>query len=260
MRILVTNDDGHNSPGLWALAAALKDVGEVSVVAPDRDQSGVGTAMTLLEVVRATEIRSPVEGVQAYSVQGTPADCVILATETLFEDTFDLVASGINQGSNLGLDVLSSGTVGAALHGYLRDIPSLAVSVASLTNVQYEEASRAARALARAVLNSPMPAMLLLNVNVPNVGPDGVKGVEITRLGPRAYLESVERGYDGRRTHYWIKHNRSVTNPNPDGTDFGALQNDQISITPLHGLLSGRDHSAELQDVVGQVRSAMGVA
>ena len=108
MKILVTNDDGIHSPGLWALAEGLKHLGDVVVVAPDRDQSGIGGAKTLLDVLRVEEVAAKVEGVRAYAVEGTPADCVILATESLFNERFDLVASGINQGANLGLDILSS--------------------------------------------------------------------------------------------------------------------------------------------------------
>ena len=128
MRILVTNDDGTGSEGLWSLAEALTSVGEVFVVAPDRDRSGISAAMTLLDVVRANRIGSPVDGVEAYAVQGTPADCVILAHGALFDAPFDLIFSGINMGTNMGADVLLSGTVGAALHGYLRGVPSVAVS------------------------------------------------------------------------------------------------------------------------------------
>ena len=130
MRVLITNDDGVHAPGLWSVVEALKDVGDVTVVAPDRNQSGTGSSITLLGVVRAHETAPPVDGVTCFRVEGTPADCVILATETLFDEPFDLVVSGINQGANLGLDaVTTSGTVGAAWQAYYRDIPSIAVSV-----------------------------------------------------------------------------------------------------------------------------------
>ena len=112
MRILVTNDDGIHSEGLWSVVRTLKEAGQVSVVAPDRDQSGMGAAVSLISVVRVQEVSGLVDGVKTFAVQGTPADCVILATETLFSEPFDLVVSGINQGSNLGLDVINSGTVG----------------------------------------------------------------------------------------------------------------------------------------------------
>ena len=214
MRILVTNDDGIDSEGLWSLAAALADIGRVSVVAPDRDNSGISAAITITNVVRARTVESPVPGIDATSVQGTPADCAILALESLYDERFDLVVSGINHGANLGLDVLSSGTVGAAMQGSLRGIPAIAVSVASLADVAFEAAARTARAIAGAVAQPPVPAgsgpAPLVNVNLPNVLPDQVLGVCAARLGPRAYLEGVTKDHDGRRTHYWIRHNREV--------------------------------------------------
>ena len=234
MRILLTNDDGIHSPGLWAVAEALKGVGEVTVVAPDRDQSGIGTAMTILAVVRAQEITSPIDGVKAFSVEGTPADCVILATAELVKQPFDLLVSGINPGSNMGMDVVVSGTVGGAIQGYLRGIPSLAVSVASITDVQFEAAAQTAKALAEGISNNSMPASLLLNVNLPNVGADKIERVEITGLGPGTYLAGVERVHDGRRTLYWIRHNKPVNAPIEEGTDIWAVRNNRVSITPLN--------------------------
>ncbi len=238
MRILLTNDDGIHSPGLWSAAKTLRQVGEVFVVAPDRDQSGVGTMMTLSNVVRANETISPVEGVKAHTVEGTPADCVILATESLFDEPFDLVVSGINQGANMGVDIIASGTVGAAFHGYWRGIPSIAVSVAALADVQYEAASHTAKALASAISANSLPEPMLLNVNLPNVTPDRVGRVELTTIGPALYRESVERGHDGRRTHYWIKADRQVDIEVEEGTDIWAVSNNRISITPLDTAIS----------------------
>ena len=233
MRVLITNDDGVYSPGLWSAVKALVDLGEIVVVAPDRDQSGVGLATTLLGVVRAQEIAHPVEGVTTYSVQGTPSDCVILATETLVEKPFDLVVSGVNNGANLGLDIMISGTVGGAMQGYLRDIPSIAVSVTSLNNARYEAAGRTIKALARAISDVPLSTAPLLNVNLPNIEPHAVERVQVTSLGPRAYMESVEQMNDGRRTHYWIRHNKPTNPEASEGTDVWAVRNNGISITPL---------------------------
>ena len=233
MRVLITNDDGVYSPGLLSAVEALLDVGEVVVAAPDRDQSGVGPATTLLAVVHAQEIAPLAEGVLTYSVQGTPSDCVILATETLVKEPFDLLVSGVNNGANLGLDIIISGTVGGALQGYFRGIPSIAVSVTSLNNARYEVAGRTIKALAQAMSEVSDSTTPLLNVNLPNIEPDAVDRVQVTRLGPRAYMESVEQATDGRSTHYWIKHNRP-TNPDvSEGTDVWAVRNNNISITPL---------------------------
>ena len=237
MRILVTNDDGVHSEGLWSLAASMAEIGRVSVVAPDRDNSGISAAITITNVVRAGPVESPVHGVDATSVQGTPADCAILALESLYDEPFDLVVSGINQGANLGLDVLSSGTVGAAMQGSLRGIPAIAVSVASLADVAYEAAARTARAIAAEVARPPTAAgngvAPLVNVNLPNVLPEQILGVCATRLGPRAYLEGVTKGHDGRRTHYWIRHNRDVGADAGSDTDVYAVRNGWAAISPV---------------------------
>ena len=254
----MTNDDGVNSEGLWSLANSLRDLGRVCVVAPDRDMSGKGTAMTLLDVLRTHKAPSPIEGVEAHSVQGTPSDCVILATASLYEEPFDLLFSGINQGSNTGLDLLGSGTVGGALQGYYRDIPSIAISVASLVDTKYEAACRAATALARSLAASPPEGPLLLNVNLPNVGPEDIEGVEVTRLGPRAYLEDVQLGHDGRRTHYWIK-NRKSTEQQPEGTDTWAVENNRVSITPIDLVPTTQATSSTLQALAADLRSAFGL-
>ena len=259
MRILVTNDDGIHSPGLWDLAAALKDVGHVCVVAPDRDFSGVGTAMTLLSVLRVQQIDSPVPGVEALAVQGTPSDCVILATESLFDEPFDLLVSGINPGANMGLDVLSSGTVGGALQGMYRGMPSMAISAAYSieTQVRYEAASLAARALAIEWRDTPPQGAPLLNVNLPDVDAGGIRGVEVTRLGPRAYLENVEKVQEGRRTHYWIKHNRPAIKEPEEGTDVWAVRNHRASVTSVDlGLAEGLPPSS-LDALAETVRCAL---
>ena len=259
MRILVTNDDGVRSPGLWALAGSLREVGEVTVVAPDRDQSGVGAGISLLSVVRVEEIEPPVEGVKTYAVQGTPADCVVLATETLVQGAIDLVVSGINLGANLGLDILNSGTVGGAFHGYFRGIPAMAVSVTSLNDVQFEAGARASKALARAISRDSMQGPLLLNVNLPNVAPEAIERVEITSLGPRAYLETVERGNDGRRTHYWIKHNRPVNHNAPQGTDIWAVRNNRVSITPIDLSSTPGEPSVAYELLAAEVAEGLGL-
>ncbi len=237
MRILVTNDDGIHSDGLWSLAASLSLIGRVSVVAPDRDNSGISAAISITNVVRASPVESPISGIDATSVQGTPADCAILALEALYDERFDLVVSGINHGANLGLDVLSSGTVGAAMQGSLRGIPSIAVSVASLADVAFEAAARTARAIAPEVARPPVAAVNgaapLVNVNLPNLLPEQVLGVCAARLGPRAYLEEVTKGHDGRRTHYWVRHSREVGQDAATDTDVYAVRNGWAAISPV---------------------------
>lgn len=220
------------------------------VVAPDRDQSGIGTARTILEVVRVHEAESRIEGIPAYAVQGTPADCVILATETLSTEPFDLVASGINSGANLGLDVFDSGTVGAAFQGYFRGIPSMAVSVASLTDVVHDVASEVARSLAQAIAAIEHPkASVVFNLNVPNVEGGKIEGAEITRIGPKAYLEGVTEYHDGRRTHYWIRHNRPNGENAGEGTDIWAIRNNRISISLLDPRSISGDYNLDMSQI-----------
>lgn len=235
MRVLVTNDDGIHAPGLWKLAESLNDVGEVFVVAPDRDLSGIGTAKTLLDVVRVHDFASPIDGVKAMSVEGTPSDCVILSTETLFDEPFDLIVSGINAGANLGIEVLMSGTVGAAIQGFLSGISSVAISAAYTdpVPVRYDSAAWVAGSVASAVGDDSDNGPVLLNVNLPDAGVDGIRGVEVTRLSRRAFTESVVREDSGRRTHYWIRHNRPVEDEPEEGTDVWALRRGRISITSL---------------------------
>ncbi|MDP7534857.1 MAG: 5'/3'-nucleotidase SurE [SAR202 cluster bacterium] len=245
MRILITNDDGIGAPGIWRVAEALQDLGEIAVVAPDRDQSGIGTARTLLQVLRADNVASRLDGAVAYAIQGTPADCVILAIEELFEEPFDLMVSGINAGANLGLDVLASGTLGAAFHGYFRSIPSIAVSTASVRDPSYEVAAQFTRDLVDAISRDPSPQPLVYNVNIPNVTADKIEGVEMTNLGPRAFLENVEKGTVGPRTHYWIRHNKPLGEDPAEGTDILAVRNNRISITLIDpAFLSGGDRQS----------------
>ena len=260
MRILLTNDDGIHSEGLWAAARALKNVGDVFVVAPDRDQSGIGTAMTLLDVLRVNEESPQVEGVTAVSVQGTPADCVILATEALYAEPFDLMVSGINQGANLGHDILLSGTVGAALQGYLRGMPSIALSVASLTDLKYEAAAETGRALAESVSANELRGALLINVNLPNALPSDLKGVEMTTLGEAAFMPSILKEGDTRRSHYWIKQNRPNTKPPAKGTDVWAVRNGLVSITALSQVLNASGPDEPHRGMAADVRAALGQA
>lgn len=264
MRILLTNDDGVHAPGLWTLVEAVRPLGEVLVVAPDREQSGVGGSVTLHAPIRAAELAPQVEGVKTWAVEGTPADSVILALEQLAGGPVDLVMAGINQGANLGEDILISGTAGAALQAYFRGIPAIAISVAALRDTHFEVAALLARLLAEQTLeDSPprpskatsrrgleeatlratsgtqhagaghaLPRPLLLSVNLPNLPLEKIEGVEVTRMGKRSYADTVETGEDGKRNWYWIKRNR------PDwqlleGTDIYAVRNARVSITPL---------------------------
>jgi 5'-nucleotidase len=259
LRILVTNDDGIHSDGLWQLAEALSAVGEVSIVAPDRDQSGVAASLTLTSVLRVQEVPSRLDGVVTNAVQGTPGDCVILAIETILDEPPDLVVSGVNRGANLGHDVLISGTVGAAAHGYMKGFTSIAVSARyGEGDARYEVAARAAAAVARALKEAPLDVPHLINLNVPDLDAEEIKGVELTRPGPRAFVERVTKARDGTRTHYWIAEDR-ILDIAPAGTDLGAMRDGSISISSLDFGFSEGEQAAPLDYLVDAVRADLGI-
>jgi len=233
MRILITNDDGIFAPGLWTLAKELKNIAQVVVVAPDREQSAIGTAVTLRQPLRAQRVSPIVPEVETYSVAGTPADSVILALGKLVKNKVDLVISGINQGPNLGDDVLISGTVGAALQGYLCGFPALAISVAAVDSLHLDDAARLAVLLARKIDSNSLPTDILLNVNLPDLPLAKIKGIKITRLASGGYTNTIEEGFDGKREYYWVV--RQKVNTDTDRkTDVWAIDQGNISITSLH--------------------------
>lgn len=234
MKILVTNDDGIHAPGLWSLAEQLALVGEVVVFAPAQEQSGVGTAISLHRSVGLSRVDPVVPGVLAFAVDGTPGDSVILALECVKD--IGLVVSGINAGANMGCDVLLSGTVGAALQGYIHGIPSMAVSVQARQDIRFEVAARVAGLLSRRI-SSDGAVPLLLNVNVPNLPRHEIKGIELTRVGKGGFSTAITMGRDGS----WDRYRISIGKPwwSADlGTDIHAVENGCISITPLQGELS----------------------
>ena len=248
MRILVTNDDGIAARGLWALVRELRRIAEVIVVAPDRDQSGVGTAVTLHHPVRVSPVPPEVTRVEAYAVEGTPADTVILALKTLLKDDVDMVFSGINEGSNLGNDVLISGTVSAALQAYFYGLPSVAISVGAIKKVRFDVAAKFGALIAQQVAAGKMPQKFLLNINLPNLPLDKITGIEITRLGERSYMDNIKAGHDGKRKYYWIVRGKPDWKE-VEGTDISALGKNRISITPLHSDLSSEIHLESMSKV-----------
>ncbi len=241
MKILVINDDGIESAGLWAAVRAVRRVGDVFVVAPHQQQSGVGASLTLHSPVKVTpwtpdeEFRNCADGlhpVTAFSANGTPGDCCILALETLATDV-SLVISGINSGSNTGWDVMVSGTVGGAIQGFARGRSAVAVSVGSVSSPRYEVAGRLLEGLTRR-LSQREGEPLFLNLNVPNVAPDMVKGIRATKLGGLSYRESVRLdGSEGEERRYWIARNRPGNQTQSDDSDIAALKNNCVSITAL---------------------------
>src|SRR5919201_3655911 len=222
--LLVTNDDGVHAAGLAALAHALAALGDVYVVAPEREQSTCGHALTLHRPLRAVPVRE-----RWFAVNGTPSDCVNLAVLGFLPERPVLVVSGINHGSNLGDDVTYSGTVSAAMEGTLLGVPSIAVSL--VDGSEFEHAARVARHVAMRVLIQGLPPMTLLNVNVP---PGTPKGVRLTRLGHRVYSGKIVEQRDPRgRPHYWIGAGPPAWEA-LEGTDMGAVHEGYASVTPLH--------------------------
>lgn len=301
LKILLTNDDGIYAPGLWAAAQALARVGELFIVAPDREQSGVGAALTLHAPVKATAIATdgrlgraavvaadtadasdaPVAGetlhpVTAFAVEGTPGDSCILGLEKL-AGPVDLVVSGINSGSNLGWDVLVSGTVGAAWQGYVRGYPTIAISVGSVQNPRFDGAAALLQTLAQRLTARPAAAAaatetpaaeadtpaapaasasrepLLLNINVPSLPPELLAGIELTRPGGRSYGEAVREEGFGPQKRYWIARNRPVMADNGPGTDMHAVRNNRISLTPMHLNLGHQQQIPPLAELLADV-------
>ncbi len=229
MRILLSNDDGYQAPGLRCLAKAMGEIGTVVVVAPERDRSGASSSLTLDAPVRVVQSEKGF-----YRVEGTPTDCVHLAVTGLLEDEPDMVVSGINAGANLGDDVIYSGTVAAAIEGRFLGLPSIAVSLAHLEGEHYETAAIVARMLVTRLQADPLPADTILNVNVPDLPWARVVGFQATRLGGRHKAEPMIRSTDPRgRALYWI----GAAGPEQDagpGTDFYAIRQHCVSVTPLH--------------------------
>jgi 5'-nucleotidase len=253
LKILVTNDDGVASTGLWTLVEELKKIAEVVVVVPDREQSGVGTAVTLHQPLRVRPIKPLVAGIETYVVEGTPADSVIIALRMLLKDRVGLLISGINEGSNLGNDVIISGTVGAAFQGYFHGIPALAISVASLEASHFDTAARVGSFLAQQVAAGNLAQRFLLNINVPDLPLDRIGGIELTRLGERSFTDAVrmgqvKEGHDGKRSYYWIVHGAPEWKKG-EGTDIWALEQNKISVTPLHSDLTSHDQFTSLEEV-----------
>lgn len=243
MKILVTNDDGINAPGINCLAEALDRFWEVAVVAPDRERSAVSHALTLHHPLRATQAAPG-----RFSVDGTPTDCVNLGIHSLLDFHPDLVVSGINRGANLGDDVTYSGTVAAAMEATLMGIPAFAISLASLADgVDYSPAAEFAVRLARLMSTNRLPKDTFLNVNVPHLPAAMLQEPLITTQGKRRYEGTIVDKVDPRgRSYYWIG-TADLDFHDIDGSDFAAISRGHISITPLHLDLTNHHSIAALK-------------
>ena len=228
MRILLSNDDGYFSPGLARLAEELAGVAEITVVAPERDRSGASNSLTL---DRPLSVKRAANGFMF--VNGTPTDCVHLAVTGLLDHLPDMVVSGINLGANMGDDTIYSGTVAAATEGYLLGIPSLAVSLTSKVGRHFDTAARVTREMVERLRRVPMSGPVLLNLNVPDLAYDSLRGFEVTRLGKRHKAEPVVKELSPRKeTVYWVGPAGGAQDAG-EGTDFYALAAQRVSVTPL---------------------------
>jgi 5'-nucleotidase len=227
--VLVCNDDGIRAAGIQALAAALSDLGEVWVVAPDREQSAVSHALSLHRPLRADRIAD-----RQFAVDGTPTDCIILAVSKILPEKPALLVSGINHGGNMGDDVSYSGTVSAAVEGTLLGIPSIAVSLVTRGAADFGAAATFANRLGRSVLEQGMAPDTLLNVNVPAIAVEDIRGYAVTRQGKRRYGDAIVENVDPRgRTYYWIGGD-DLGYMQSEGSDCTAVESGYISVTPLH--------------------------
>jgi 5'-nucleotidase len=227
-RILLSNDDGYFAPGIEALAGALADLAEVTVVAPERDRSGASNSLTL---DRPLHLRRSANGY--FYVNGTPTDCVHLAVTGMLERQPDMVVSGINLGANMGDDTIYSGTVAAAMEGYLLGVPAIAISLASKGGAHFASAARIARETVQRFERCGFGAPVLLNINVPDLPWEDIKGVRVTRLGRRHKAEPAVRQVSPRNdTVYWVGAAGAAADAG-EGTDFHAVANGYVSVTPL---------------------------
>jgi 5'-nucleotidase len=245
MKLLISNDDGIYAPGVYALAQALQGANhEVTVVCPDRERSATGHGLTMHHPIRAEVVESVFDPrIKAWACSGTPADCVKLALWALLDSPPDFVLSGINRGQNLGTDILYSGTVSAAMEGTIEGIPSIAFSLASYVSQDFQPGAEFAVSLLKFLEKNPLPASMLLNVNIPAVPAEKFAGVALTRQGIRRYVDIFEKRVDPRgKTYYWLagevlEEVEQALDPKlgvPLPTDVDAIRKNYVTLTPLH--------------------------
>lgn len=249
MHVLISNDDGLDAPGIRCLAEEIgAHVERVTVIAPDRDRSGASNSLTLDRPIRVERRDDDI-----FKIYGTPTDCVHIGITGLLSDEPDMVISGINAGANLGDDVIYSGTVAAAMEGRFLGLPAIAVSLVSAQPENFETAARVVLDILARIRCEPVPANTILNVNVPDLAYEALQGMQVTRLGHRHKSEPVIRQTDPRgRPIFWVGPAGSEQDAGP-GTDFHAVRNGFVSITPIHVDLTRHD-------AIDTVRSCLGIA
>jgi 5'-nucleotidase len=243
MHILITNDDGYLAPGIRILADTLSAIADITVVAPDRNKSGASNSLTLMRPLRVQKTSG-----DDYNVDGTPTDCVQLAISGLLDNKPDMVVSGINNGSNLGDDVLYSGTVAAAMEGRYLGLPALAVSLAGKREENYQVAAQITRQIIEKLVVNPIPNDSILNINVPDLPLSDLQSIKATRLGLRHKAEKMVMQTDPHGSPiYWVGPPGDAQDAGP-GTDFFAIEQNQVSVTPLqvdltrHGSIDSLQH------------------
>ncbi len=240
MKILITNDDGIHSEGIYKLKIALEKIGDVLVVAPDTERSAVGHAITISDPLRVIEVEKDGKFF-GYAVNGTPADCVKIGITCLMEETPDIVVSGINLGPNTATNIIYSGTVSAAAEGVIMGIPSMALSLTSFTVKEYDFTCKLAIELVNKILENGLPEGTLLNVNVPALKEEEIEGIVITRQGKGRYEEFFDKRVDPyNRTYYWLSGKRMMLDSDKDIDDVVVTQN-KVSITPVSYELTNMD-------------------
>lgn len=233
MKILITNDDGIDSPGISALADEMKKIGEVTVIAPRTEQSAVGHAITMKIPLRISEYFKDGEFF-GYAVEGTPADCVKIGIRNIMKTPPDIVISGINNGSNTAINIIYSGTVSAAREAAIMDVPSIAVSVTNHAAKNFQFAAKLSKALSLIIMKNGLPNGTLLNVNVPDLPENQIAGIKLTRQGKSKWDDIYEERIDpyGKK-YYWLTGNLIETD-NDLSTDQFAIKNNYVSISPIH--------------------------
>lgn len=232
MKILISNDDGIHAQGIKTLYHTIQDMADIDVVAPDSERSAVGHGITLQDPIKMREeqLNGDFFG---YAISGTPADCVKLATCALLPQPPDFVISGINLGPNAGIAVIYSGTVSAATEGTILGIPSMALSLNTFTNPQWDTAAHVSRIMTHKMMKTSLPEDVLLNVNIPNVPISDLQGYRVTRMAKSHYVERFDERVDPRGNHYYWLDGDLIQTDAPEGTDLEALEAGYVSITPI---------------------------
>ncbi|MDD3839245.1 MAG: 5'/3'-nucleotidase SurE [Clostridia bacterium] len=233
MNILITNDDGIYSEGIKYLANTLKDIAKIYVVAPDRERSAIGHAITMHRPIRIQKKDLFISGVNAFSSTGTPADCIKLAIDEFLKIKPDIIISGINIGLNIGTDIIYSGTVAAAIEASVMGVPSIAISVENGIEQNFIYASRTCKKVINGLQAKRIPEEFILNINIPDINRTEIKGTKITQMGIRKYKDNYIKRKDPRGTDYYWLAGQLIEEKNNKNTDVSAIKEGYISVTPI---------------------------